>query len=320
MPFLVIVARLLLGEPLSVPPPPEEISWIGAAILISLSAFLLLLCGLSAGLGHCVAALHADITHLSVLESSGTPSERRSVRAVHPLLRHHRLVMLSLVLVHAISDEALPLVLERLTASEYVAIAAAVPLVIVFGELAPSLIFEGGARQLRLAATLAPVVWLLVASTAVVTWPLASVINCVSGSAGGGALRKYRRNQLMSFLRLHGARVDRVGRPTARSTEITASNIADDRMDTSLLEDGANSPSATAAPNVAAFGTGMFDGILQAESPRDHAVDHVSKAPEQSRSVLISGAASADSLSESEIALLEGVLSLIVSVPAYRLP
>ena len=81
--------------------------------------------------------LSLDPTHLEVLRRSGSDLQRRTALRLQALLSRHNLVLFSIVLLHAIADEALPLVLER-AFNEYVAVALSVPLVLLFGEVLPS--------------------------------------------------------------------------------------------------------------------------------------------------------------------------------------
>ena len=81
--------------------------------------------------------LGLDATHLEVLRRSGSEMQQQMAGKLQALLSRHNLVLFSVVLLHAIADEALPLVLER-AFNEYVAVALSVPLVLLFGEVLPS--------------------------------------------------------------------------------------------------------------------------------------------------------------------------------------
>jgi hypothetical protein len=107
-----------------------------AYIGVGVVAFcLLLITGITAGLA--TGLLGLDATHLEVLRTSGTAVQQRVAIRLQSLLSRHNLVLFSIVLLHAIADEALPLVIEKVC-NEYIAVALSVPLVLLFGEIIPS--------------------------------------------------------------------------------------------------------------------------------------------------------------------------------------
>lgn len=134
---------------------------------------LLLTTAMMAGLSHGFATL--DATHLAVLKQSGTVTQRRIVGILEPLQSRHHWVLVSMVLVHALADEALPIVLERVC-NEYIAVSLSVPLVIFFGELLPAVVF-GGPRQLHLLAAFSWLVWLATLFTSFVSLPLSWMLD-----------------------------------------------------------------------------------------------------------------------------------------------
>jgi CBS domain containing-hemolysin-like protein len=121
----------------------EAYIFVGAVALV-----LLLVTGLTAGLA--TGLLGLDATHLEVLRTSGNAVQKRVATRLQALLSRHNLVLFSIVLLHAIADEALPLVLERVC-NEYVAVALSVPLVLLFGEVIPS---AGDHQQITTSYTL----------------------------------------------------------------------------------------------------------------------------------------------------------------------
>jgi CBS domain containing-hemolysin-like protein len=160
--------------------PPER-----RAIAAGGATALLLATGITAALATALAEL--DGTHLGVLAGSAAPAVRARVASVRPLLARHHLVALSLALLHAIADEALPVVLTMVTGNEFVAIATAVPLVLLFGELFPAMLVSG--RALSVASRGAPLAWLAVALAGVVSAPLAWIAGRISGHDSKAAPR-----------------------------------------------------------------------------------------------------------------------------------
>lgn len=131
-----------------------------------------------------------------MLRRSGSEAQRRIAQRLQSLLSRHNLVLFSIVLLHAIADEALPLVLER-AFNEYIAVALSVPLVLLFGEVLPAAVFSsksGGDGSTVMTARLAPLMWACVAIAGVITLPLSWAVErcvccraCGGGSGGGGA-------------------------------------------------------------------------------------------------------------------------------------
>ena len=70
--------------------------------------------------------------------------------------RHH-LLLVSLLLLNAMANEALPIFLDRLT-NPFVSVILSVTFVLIFGEILPSAFFTGPS-QMKMAATFTPVVW-----------------------------------------------------------------------------------------------------------------------------------------------------------------
>jgi CBS domain containing-hemolysin-like protein len=160
---------------------------------------VLVVCAVTSGLN--LSFLELDATHLQVLKRSGSEAVGLQVGRVEGLLRRHHVVVLSLVLLHAIMDELLPIVLEYIVPSRYVAVAVAVPLVLIAGELIPSVLVSG--RALAITSFCSPVIWAAVLITGVVSAPLAWVSERVGGHDSKLAVRNYRRNELSAFLRIH---------------------------------------------------------------------------------------------------------------------
>jgi metal transporter CNNM len=99
--------------------------------------------------------------------AAATPVEQRAATKVWPLLAtpsHRHLLLVTLLLVNAAANEALPLCLEQLSLSQTSTVLISVTLVLFFGEIIPSAVFTGP-NQLLLAAALVPLVqglqWLL---------------------------------------------------------------------------------------------------------------------------------------------------------------
>lgn len=118
----------------------EPESLMTLLIHVAITGIVLLVCGLAAALK--VAIHELDGTHLAVLRESGDARTQAKVTRAQAVLEQHHLIVLSLVLIHAAMDEALPVLLSYLLPNEYAAIAVAIPLVLIF--YPPSLSAAGG--------------------------------------------------------------------------------------------------------------------------------------------------------------------------------
>lgn len=168
-------------------------------VMIGTTAALLLVCGITSALN--VAIMSLDATHLQVLKRSSDGKVVSQVQRAEGILKRHHVVLLSLTLLHAVADEALPVLTSRLTSNEYLGIAVAVPLVLLFGELVPSAIVSG--RGLWFTSFFAPLTWAMTAIAFVVSAPIAALAARWEGHDSKHETRNYRRDQLTAFLRLH---------------------------------------------------------------------------------------------------------------------
>lgn len=124
--------------------------------------------------------------------ASPSLQEQQYSKQLLPLLvghsKRHRLLV-SLLLLNSLANEALPLFLDELFPSKYVAILVSVTLVLFFGEIVPSAVFTGP-DQVKMAAGLVPLVKLVMFITYPLAMPIAKLLDRVlhdeSGSGGGG--------------------------------------------------------------------------------------------------------------------------------------
>ncbi|KAE8975342.1 hypothetical protein PR001_g25359 [Phytophthora rubi] len=125
-----------------------------ASFWMYLCVCLLLVCaaGLMAGLTMGLVSL--DMLNVRILEMEGTELEKQCARKVRPVLDRHHLLLVTLLIVNASANEALPIFLDKLV-PEGVSIILSVTCVLMFGEIIPSAIFTGP-NQLRIAAALTP--------------------------------------------------------------------------------------------------------------------------------------------------------------------
>jgi Cyclin M transmembrane N-terminal domain len=140
---------------------------IGAFVCVTLAA---LAAGLTLGL------LGLDPLVLLIKERAGQDEkERQMARQLLPVIQQHHRLLVTLLLLNACANEALPLFLEALV-SPAMAVVISVTLVLFFGEIIPSAIFTGP-DQLRIATNLLPLVRFIMWLAYPVAYPIAKLLD-----------------------------------------------------------------------------------------------------------------------------------------------
>jgi len=165
-----------------------------------------------------VAALAAGLTLgmlgldpllLLIKERAATDlHERRAAATLRPIVQQHHRLLVTLLLMNAVANEALPLFLEALVPNPASAVAVSVTLVLFCGEIIPSAIFTGP-NQLHIACALVPLVkvvlWLLYPLAGPLAWLLDTLLHhdgddgTEDGDHGDGA---YTRGELAALIRI----------------------------------------------------------------------------------------------------------------------
>ncbi len=164
------------------------------SIFLLTNFLLVFLCVLTAAMaaGLTMGLLSLDPLSLEIKRrTSPSMEERKWSSTLLPLLlghsKRHRL-MVSLLLMNAIANEALPLFLDELLGNygKYASILVSVTLVLFFGEIVPSAFFTGP-NQLEVSAKLVPLVKVVMAVLSPVAVPIAKLLDRVlhSGDEGG---------------------------------------------------------------------------------------------------------------------------------------
>jgi metal transporter CNNM len=141
--------------------------------------------GIMAFICVCTAALAAGLTLgllsldpinlLIKMRTASTEEEKQQAASLLPIVRQHHLLLVTLLLLNSMSNEALPLFLDKLVPG-YVAIILSVTLVLFFGEIIPSAIFTGPDR-IKIASKLAPMVRLIMCLLYPIAFPIAKMLD-----------------------------------------------------------------------------------------------------------------------------------------------
>ncbi|KAF1998491.1 DUF21-domain-containing protein [Amniculicola lignicola CBS 123094] len=166
-------------------------------VYLSVAMVLVLLGGVFAGLT--IALMGQDEIYLQVLAESGEASERRNAKKVLKLLNKGKhWVLVTLLLSNVITNETLPIVLDRSLGGGWPAVVGSTVLIVIFGEVVPqSICVRYG---LPIGAWMAPLVEMLMWLMAIVAWPTAKLLDYLLGADHGTV---YKKAGLKTLVTLH---------------------------------------------------------------------------------------------------------------------
>ncbi|KIY01578.1 uncharacterized protein Z520_03130 [Fonsecaea multimorphosa CBS 102226] len=170
----------------------------GLWIYLTVAAILVLLGGAFAGLT--IALMGQDEIYLQVIKDSGEGTERAHAAKVLKLLRKGKhWVLVTLLLSNVITNETLPIVLDRSLGGGWPAVLGSTVLIVIFGEIAPqSVCVRYG---LPIGSWMAPFVLILMYILAPVAWPTAKLLDYLLGEDHGTTYKKAGLKTLVSLHR-----------------------------------------------------------------------------------------------------------------------
>lgn len=162
-----------------------------------LSAFLVLMGGVFAGLT--LALMGQDEVYLKVIASSGEPTEQKHAKKVLLLVgRGKHWVLVTLLLSNVITNETLPIVLDRVLGGGWAAVVASTVSIVIFGEVIPqSICVRYG---LQVGALFSPFVVILMYIMYPVAYPCALLLDYLLGEDHGTV---YKKSGLKTLVTLH---------------------------------------------------------------------------------------------------------------------
>ena len=153
--------------------------------------------GLVAGL--VLGLMSLDETKLKVLSNSGTPSQKRAASRIEPLRRRGHLLLVSLLLVNTIINATIPILLESIVGTGWIAIMVTTVLLVIFAEIIPQAVCVH--YGLQIASFFIWFVWIVVGFMYIFAWPIAKVLDYFLGDQQGAL---YKKTELKEFVTLHG--------------------------------------------------------------------------------------------------------------------
>lgn len=176
---------------------PEHMTTEEFYINLFTSMFLVLAGGVFAGLT--LGLMGQDEVYLKVIATSGEPQERKYARKVLRLIgRGKHWVLVTLLLLNVITNETLPIVLDRCLGGGWPAVVTSTALIVIFGEIIPqSICVRYG---LQVGAIFAPFVLVLMYIMYPVAYPCALLLDHILGEDHGTV---YKKSGLKTLVTLH---------------------------------------------------------------------------------------------------------------------
>ncbi|KAK9465670.1 hypothetical protein V1512DRAFT_44770 [Lipomyces arxii] len=175
----------------------DEIEGAKFWVFMAISVTLVLLGGIFAGLT--LGLMGQDEVYLQVVEQTGSSAERKNAgRVIRLLKKGKHWVLVTMLLSNVITNETLPIVLDRCLGGGWPAVVSSSVLIVIFGEVIPQSVSVR--YGLAIGAMFAPFVQLLMYIMYPVAYPTALLLDNVLGEDHGTV---YRKAQLKTLVSLH---------------------------------------------------------------------------------------------------------------------
>ncbi|GMG39347.1 unnamed protein product [Ambrosiozyma monospora] len=200
LPINGVIHELTDGDndgPMSVSKHQEPLTEGEYYVYLVTSIALVLLGGVFAGLT--LGLMGQDEVYLKVMASSGTPNEQKCAKKVLKLLaKGKHWLLVTLLLGNVITNETLPVILDRFLGGGFVAVFSSTVSIVIFGEIIPqSVCVRYG---LQLGAFFAPYVQVLMYIMFPVAYPTAKLLDKILGEDHGTV---YKKSGLKTLVTLH---------------------------------------------------------------------------------------------------------------------
>jgi metal transporter CNNM len=142
--------------------------------------------------------LSLDITEMTIKSRKGSAEEKLLAQKVLPIIKRHHLLLVTLMLWNASAAEALPVFLNNMV-PEWAAIVISVTLVLFVGEIIPAAVLTGP-KQLKISASLTPLVYFVTAVFFIVAYPISLILDHVLGRDEGVTV--YNRMEISEMVNI----------------------------------------------------------------------------------------------------------------------
>jgi metal transporter CNNM len=134
------------------------------------------------------------------MRAGSTQKEKDQASSLLPIVKQHHLLLVTLLLLNSMANEALPLFLEVLV-SPVVAVLLSVTFVLFFGEIIPSAVFTGP-QKIELASKMVPLVRIVMVLLWPVAFPIAKVLDVVLHDEDDEMEGAFNRGELSALVRI----------------------------------------------------------------------------------------------------------------------
>ncbi|KAI3908382.1 hypothetical protein MKW92_046293 [Papaver armeniacum] len=179
-----VLLTLMRNEFLHETEPIGTIKWY---TYIGISCLLVVFAGIMSGLT--LGLMSLGLVDLQILQSSGTPSEKKQAAAILPVVQKQHQLLVTLLLCNACAMEALPLYLDRVF-NPFLAIVLSVTFVLAFGEVIPQAICTR--YGLAVGANFVWLVRVLMIVCYPVAYPIGKILDLVLGHNNEGLFHELR--------------------------------------------------------------------------------------------------------------------------------
>ena len=180
------------------PKDPEDPSlWLDLTVAV----FLVLLGGVFAGLT--IALMGQDEINLQVISKSGVGAEKKHAgRVLRLIKRGKHWVLVTLLLSNVITNETLPIILDRSLGGGWPAVVGSTVAIVIFGEIIPqSVCVRFG---LAIGAWMSPFVLILMYLESPIAWPTAKLLDRLIGEEHGTTYSKAGLKTLVTIHKTFG--------------------------------------------------------------------------------------------------------------------
>ena len=140
-----------------------------------------------------------NLLELEITLKNGTPEKIANAKKILPIIEKKHLLLATLLLSNALAMESLPIFLDAIMPAT-LAIILSTTIVLIFGEVVPQAICLGE-NQIKIAATLAPFVRILILVLSPICYPISKGLDYVLGTHDETV--RFAKKDLKALMELH---------------------------------------------------------------------------------------------------------------------
>lgn len=169
---------------------------------LAVCILLIFMAGMMAGLT--MGLLSIEKLNLTIQSMEGSEVQKRQALRVLSIIKNRHFLLVTLLLVNAGANEALPVFLSRLV-DEKTAIIISVTCVLLFGEIIPTAVFSGP-NQINIASKCVPFVTLLMMVCSPIAYPVGKLLDFVLSDDHD--MTRYKRSELKALVGLQREQIE----------------------------------------------------------------------------------------------------------------